>query len=184
MLCNPCSFLAIPLYLQVCVVSFFFLMSKSLFLLFNCFVFPVSRQMSEKTESDSKDMPTFHFLAQYFNPDSSLREFTRGLEVEYAMWKCRWEGSTSGRLSKETARKRNLTHCHSSIHPCWGCSCSQPLCHPSKMAKKGAPGHKRSCSAALTSLLLDTRFTASGRRVKWQGHLEAMVSVRCTTGCG
>lgn len=34
----------------------------------------------------------------------------------------------------------------------------------------------------MTSLLLDT--VTSGRRVKWQGHLEVMFFLRCTTGLG
>lgn len=103
------------------------------------------------------------------------------------LWRCRWEGSTSGRVSKGRKRRKfqeeeflilprlNL--------PCWGYSCSQPLCHPSNRAKRGAPGHKRSCSAAVTSLLLDTRPITLGRRVKWEGHLEVMFFVMCTTAC-
>lgn len=84
--------------------------------LFICIIFRGSRQLPEKTDRDSKDVPTCHFLARYFSPNPSLGEFTGGSVVEYAIWRHRWEGSTSGKVSKATARKRNFLYCGSSIY--------------------------------------------------------------------
>lgn len=50
-------------------------------------------------QKHSKDVPTSQLPAQYFSPNSFLGEFT------------------GGRVSKETARKMNFSHCHGSIHP-------------------------------------------------------------------
>lgn len=148
--------------------------------LFNYIIFPVNRQLPEKIERDSKDVPTSHFLAQYFSPNSSLGEFTGGSKVEYAMWRRRWEGAPragyqrkkpGGGISRTATAQFTLLRM----------LLSQSLRHPSTTGKKGAPGHKRSCSAAVTSLLLDPRVITSGRRMKCQGHLEVMFFVRCTT---
>ena len=140
LLYDPCSIQAVALYFQFYVLSFFFLMPKSFCLLiglFNCIIFPVNRQLPEKTERGSKDVPTSHFLAQYFSPNSFLGEFTGGSEVEYAMWRCRWEGSTSGRVSKETARKRNFSYCHSSIYLVEDAPAPSLSTTPLKQQKKG-----------------------------------------------
>lgn len=83
-----------------------------------------------------QNVPTSHFLAQYFSPNSSLGEFTGGSEVEYAMWRCRGEGSTSGRVSKETARKRNFSYCHSSSYPVEDAPAPSLSATPLKQQKK------------------------------------------------
>jgi len=121
-------------------MSFFFLTLKSFCLLiglFNCIIFALHRQLPEKTERDSKDVPTSHFPAQYFSPYSPLGEFTGGSEVEHAMGGRRWEGSTPGRVSKETARKRNFSYCHRSIYPAEDAPAPSLSAIPLKQKKKG-----------------------------------------------
>lgn len=98
-------------------MSFFFFMSKSFYLLtelFNSIIFPVNGQLPEKTQS--KAVPLSQLLAQNFSPNSSSGEFTGGLEVDHAMWRQRWEGSMSSKVSRETARKRKFSYFHSSIY--------------------------------------------------------------------
>lgn len=117
LLYNLCLILA--LHFQFCAMSFFFFMSKSFYLLtglFNSIIFPVKRQLPEKTQRESKAVPLSQLLAQNFIPNSSPGVFTGVLEVDHAMWRHRWEGSTSGKVSREQARKRNFSYCYSSIY--------------------------------------------------------------------
>lgn len=75
LLYDPCFVLAITLYLQFFAIPILFLIPQSFCLLiglFNWIVFPVNRQLPEKTERDSKGVVTSHFLAQCFSPNSAL----------------------------------------------------------------------------------------------------------------
>lgn len=89
------------------------------------------------------------------------------------MWRHRREDSTSGRVSEETVRKRNFLYC--SIYPIEDVPIPSLSVIPLKQQKKLAPGRKGSFSAMVTSLLLDTSvLDTSGRKVKWQEHLEVI----------
>lgn len=103
--------------------------------LFNRIVFPVNRQLPEKTERDSKGVLTSRFLAQCFSSNSSLWEFTGGSEAEYAVWRPRWEDSNSGRVSEETVKKRNFLYC--SIYPIEDALIPSLSVTPLKQQKKG-----------------------------------------------
>lgn len=93
-------------------------MPKSFCLLVGLFkgvIFPVNRQLPKKTEKDSEDTPTSHFLAQHFSPNSSLREFTGGSEAEVCNVEVQVGGQHLRQVSSGTARKRKFLYSHSSI---------------------------------------------------------------------
>lgn len=102
----------------LCHVIFLLYVKKflSAYRAFQLYYFPVKRQLPEKTQKESKAVPLSQLLAQNFSPNSSPGEFRGVLEVDHAMWRHRWEGSTSGKVSRERARKRNFSYCYSSIY--------------------------------------------------------------------
>lgn len=75
LLYDPCSILAIALYIQFNAMPIFILTPQSFCLLiglFNWIVFPINRQLPEKTERDSKGVLTSHFLVQCFSSNSAV----------------------------------------------------------------------------------------------------------------